>query len=170
MKPTIKLVCAGFGGQGVLSVGQLIGLCGIKLGYDVSWMPSYGPEMRGGTANCHVVLSTQSQSPFIGSDMTHALFMNEAAYNKFKGWITDPSHVIVHTGLIHHDFKGCDFNLVAHEHGIDRSMNMIAYGMLVKLLGWSEALGLAVMVEKFSNLSPTHLENNIKAFRLGFTL
>lgn len=170
MKPTIKLVCAGFGGQGVLSVGQLIGLCGIKLGYDVSWMPSYGPEMRGGTANCHVVLSNQSQSPFIGSDMTHALLMNEAAYNKFKAWISDPSQVIVHTGLIHQNFKGCDFSLVASEHGIDRSMNMIAYGMLVKLLGWSESLGLEVMVEKFNTLPKQLLDNNIKAYHLGFTL
>lgn len=170
MKPTIKLICAGFGGQGILSVGQLIALCGIELGYDVSWMPSYGPEMRGGTANCHVVLSTQSQSPFIGRDMTHALLMNEAAYTKFKPWIKDDSQVIVHTGLIHHDLPGCDFSTLAHEHGLDRSMNMIAFGMLVHKLGWSEDVGLKVMLEKFEGLSPQLLENNKKAFHLGFTL
>jgi 2-oxoglutarate ferredoxin oxidoreductase subunit gamma len=169
MKPTIKLICAGFGGQGVLSVGQLIALCGIELGYDVSWMPSYGPEMRGGTANCHVVLSNQSQSPFIGSDMTHALLMNEAAFTKFKPFIKQDSSVIIHTGLIHQEYPGCDFSVLAHEHGLDRSMNMIAFGMLVKKLGWDESLGTRVMNKKFKGLSSALIDNNIKAFQLGFT-
>jgi len=169
MKPTIKLICAGFGGQGVLSVGQLVGLCGIELGYDVSWMPSYGPEMRGGTANCHVVLSESSQSPFIGQDMTHALLMNDAAFNKFKPLIKKPENVIIHTGLIHQDYPGCDFSVLAHEHHLDKSMNMIAFGMVVKSLDWDQSLGLKVMKKKFKGLSDEMISNNEKAFLLGFT-
>ncbi|MBS3990967.1 MAG: 2-oxoacid:acceptor oxidoreductase family protein [Erysipelothrix sp.] len=169
MKPTIKLICAGFGGQGVLSVGQLIGMCGIELGYDVSWMPSYGPEMRGGTANCHVVLSNIGQSPFIGKDMTHALLMNDAAFNKFKSFIKDDTSIVIHTGLIHQDYPGCDFSTLAHEHGVDKSMNMIAFGMLVRSLGWDEHLGYKVMKSKFKGLSESLHTDNEKAFKLGFT-
>ena len=54
-----QIISAGFGGQGVLLLGQLIAYAGLKEGYDVSWLPSYGPEMRGGTANCSVVVSDE---------------------------------------------------------------------------------------------------------------
>ena len=57
---TIKLVCAGFGGQGVLTIGQMVALLAMKKNKEVSWIPSYGPEMRGGTANCHVVVDDQA--------------------------------------------------------------------------------------------------------------
>lgn len=54
---TQKIICAGFGGQGVMSMGQLITYAGMLESKEVSWLPSYGPEMRGGTANCSVMVS-----------------------------------------------------------------------------------------------------------------
>lgn len=164
-----RIICAGFGGQGVMLMGQLISYAGMIEGKEVSWLPSYGPEMRGGTANCHVVLSNIGQSPFIGKDMTHALLMNEAAFNKFKPLIGEETTVVIHTGLIRQNYQGCDFSTLAHEHGVDKSMNMIAFGMLVRRLGWDENLGYQVMKKKFKGLAQVLLENNEKAFSLGFT-
>ena len=57
-----QVIFAGFGGQGVLLIGQLVTYAGMLEGANVSWMPSYGPEMRGGTANCHVVVSSKEVS------------------------------------------------------------------------------------------------------------
>ena len=77
--------------------------------------------------------------------------------------------MIIHTGLIHQDYPGCDFSVLAHEHHLDKSMNMIAFGMVVKSLGWDQSLGLKVMKNKFKGLSDEMISNNEKAFLLGFT-
>ena len=66
MQQEHEIICAGFGGQGVLSMGSIIAYSGMIEGKEVSWMPSYGPEMRGGTANCIVIVSeTRISSPMI---------------------------------------------------------------------------------------------------------
>jgi 2-oxoglutarate ferredoxin oxidoreductase subunit gamma len=79
-----EIICAGFGGQGVLSMGSIIAYSGMIEGKEVSWMPSYGPEMRGGTANCIVIVSdTRISSPII-TKFDSAIVLNQPSLDKFE--------------------------------------------------------------------------------------
>ncbi len=84
MKGAHEIIIAGFGGQGVLSMGQIIAYAAMKGGKEVSWMPSYGPEMRGGTANCTVIVSdTRISSPILTRFDT-AIVLNQPSLEKFE--------------------------------------------------------------------------------------
>ncbi|MFW5729103.1 MAG: 2-oxoacid:acceptor oxidoreductase family protein [bacterium] len=80
-----KIICAGFGGQGVMSMGRLIAYTGMKNGKEVSWLPSYGPEMRGGTANCHVIVADKPiASPVVSGNADAVIAMNLPSMRKFE--------------------------------------------------------------------------------------
>jgi 2-oxoglutarate ferredoxin oxidoreductase subunit gamma len=83
MNATHEIIIAGFGGQGVLSMGQLIAYSAMKEGKEVSWMPSYGPEMRGGTANCMVIVSEGRISSPIVTRFDTAVVLNQPSLDKF---------------------------------------------------------------------------------------
>jgi 2-oxoglutarate ferredoxin oxidoreductase subunit gamma len=80
---TQEIIIAGFGGQGVLSMGQLLAYAAMQEGKEVSWMPSYGPEMRGGTANCIVIVSDSRISSPIVSKFDSAIILNQPSLDKF---------------------------------------------------------------------------------------
>jgi len=84
MNTAQEIIIAGFGGQGVLSMGQIIGYAAMIEGKDVSWMPSYGPEMRGGTANCIVIVSPERISSPIISSFDSAIILNQPSLEKFE--------------------------------------------------------------------------------------
>jgi len=79
-----EIIIAGFGGQGVLSMGKLIAYAGMIEGKEVSWMPSYGPEMRGGTANCMVIVSSSKISSPLVSKFDTAILLNQPSLEKFE--------------------------------------------------------------------------------------
>ena len=97
-----ELIIAGFGGQGVLSMGKILAYSGVMQGYEVSWMPSYGPEMRGGTANVTVIIS---DGP-VGSPIVHeydtAIILNQQSMNKFESHVK-PGGLLIYdpNGIIH---------------------------------------------------------------------
>lgn len=173
MEQTIKLICAGFGGQGVLTIGQMVAMMGMKRNYLVSWMPSYGPEMRGGTANCHVVVSKdKQQSPIISNDMTHLLAMNQLAKDKFLTQLSHEGVLVSNGSLVKEDaFKPqirLDFNAIANQINNIKTANMAAFGALIVALNvFDEAEGEVVIREKFKNIDSALLEDNIKAYYLG---
>ncbi len=78
-----EIIIAGFGGQGVLSMGQIISYSAMKEGKEVSWMPAYGPEMRGGTANCIVIVSPKKVSSPIVTMFDSAIILNQPSLEKF---------------------------------------------------------------------------------------
>ena len=84
MSATEEIVIAGFGGQGALSMGQLIAYAAMTEGKEVSWMPSYGPEMRGGTANCIVIVSGERISSPIVTRFDAAIVLNQPSLEKFE--------------------------------------------------------------------------------------
>lgn len=84
MSPTEEIVIAGFGGQGALSMGQLVAYAAMAEGKEVSWMPSYGPEMRGGTANCIVIVSGERISSPIVTRFDGAIVLNQPSLEKFE--------------------------------------------------------------------------------------
>ncbi len=81
---TEEMIIAGFGGQGVLSMGQILCYGGVMQGLEVSWMPSYGPEMRGGTANCTVILSDEPISSPVLTRFDTAIVLNQPSMDKFE--------------------------------------------------------------------------------------
>lgn len=95
-----SVVMAGFGGQGVLLMGDFLAFCGMKSGFNVTWMPSYGVEMRGGAANCTVVLSDEAiGAPIVGSPRA-LIALSEPALDKFKGRLTSRSLLLANSSLI----------------------------------------------------------------------
>ena len=98
---TARVICAGFGGQGVMSMGQLLTYAGMLEGKEVSWLPSYGPEMRGGTANCAVTVSDKPVgSPVISGDATCAIVMNLPSLDKFESEVKPGGKILVNSSLI----------------------------------------------------------------------
>lgn len=97
---TQEIVIAGFGGQGILSAGRLLAYAGMLENKNVSWLPSYGPEMRGGTANCHIIISDEPIGSPILNNATALIVMNGPALEKFESWVVDGGLIITDSSLV----------------------------------------------------------------------
>lgn len=136
-----KIICAGFGGQGVMSMGQLITYAGMIEEKQVSWLPSYGPEMRGGTANCAVMVSdTPIGSPIITNDATTAVVMNLPSLVKFEQDLVKDGILLINSSLIEQKASRDDVkayyipaNKLAADMGNPRVANMIMLGAFLEL-------------------------------------
>lgn len=136
-----KIICAGFGGQGVMSLGQLLTYAGMLEGKEVSWLPSYGPEMRGGTANCSVMISDKMiGSPVITDDATAAIVMNLPSLQKFESNVAKNGMVLVNSSLISKKVSREDVkayyipaNEIANELGNSKAANMVMLGSYIEL-------------------------------------
>ncbi len=93
MKET--LIIAGFGGQGVLSMGKILAYSGVMQDYEVTWMPSYGPEMRGGTANVTVILSDKQISSPVATEFDSAIILNQQSMEKFEPMVK-PGGILIY--------------------------------------------------------------------------
>ncbi len=95
-----QIIFAGFGGQGILSMGKFLAYAGMDANMEVSWLPSYGPEMRGGTANCSVVLSdTPVGSPIVTKPDT-VVVMNRPSLDKFEDMVVPGGLIIIDSDLV----------------------------------------------------------------------
>lgn len=136
-----KVICAGFGGQGVMSLGQLLTYAGMYEGKEVSWLPSYGPEMRGGTANCNVMISdTMIGSPVITDDATAAIVMNLPSLDKFEAHVLPGGIILVNSSLIEKKVTRDDVkayyipaNEIANDLGNSKVANMVMLGAYIAL-------------------------------------
>ena len=136
---TTEVIFAGFGGQGILSMGKFLAFGGMVENRNVSWCPSYGPEMRGGTANCSVVLSTEE----IGSPIITApdalVVMNRPSLEKFESMVKPGGLIILDSNLISVDVKRTDVKVLrvpcqdeAEKIGSKTIANMILLGALIE--------------------------------------
>lgn len=138
-----KIICAGFGGQGVMSMGRLIAYTGMLAGKEVSWLPSYGPEMRGGTANCHVIVSDHPiGSPVLVHDATAAIVMNLPSMRKFEQALVPGGTLVVNSSLIDAATGRSDLDVLlvpataaAGELGSAKVANMVMLGAFVERTG-----------------------------------
>lgn len=136
---TEEIIIAGFGGQGVLSMGKILAYSGIMQDQEVSWMPSYGPEMRGGTANVTVILSDERiSSPYLKVYDT-AIILNQQSMDKFENSVK-PGGILVYdpNGISHHPTRAdihiyqIEGNRLATEMGNKKIFNMIVLGGFLK--------------------------------------
>ena len=176
MNKTTKILIAGFGGQGILFTGKAIAYTGLKSGMEVSWLPSYGPEMRGGTANCSITLSdTPIGSPIVDKpDVLVA--MNLPSLEKYYGEVEPNGYAIFDSSLIdkkdvRNDIAtvGIPATKLASDNGLDGLANMIILG---KVLKETNVLTLEQIVNSLTQMVPAKkvelLKNNIKAIELGY--
>lgn len=112
MKQEHEIICAGFGGQGVLSMGSIIAYSGMIEGKEVSWMPSYGPEMRGGTANCIVIVSDSRISSPIITKFDTAFVLNQPSLDKFEKAVKPGGLLLYEQSTIIHPPTRTDIDVV----------------------------------------------------------
>ncbi len=137
---TEEIIIAGFGGQGVLSMGKILAYSGIMQDQEVSWMPSYGPEMRGGTANVTVILSNERISSPILNFFDTAIILNQQSMDKFEKSVK-PGGTLLYdpNGITRHPVRK-DINIyqiegarLASEMGNTKIFNMIVLGAYLKV-------------------------------------
>jgi 2-oxoglutarate ferredoxin oxidoreductase subunit gamma len=170
-----EVIIAGFGGQGVLFAGQLLAYTAMDEGKAVTWIPSYGPEMRGGTANCTVVVSDEEiGSPFV-KNPTAVMAMNLPSLDKFEKLVAPGGVLVVNASMVDRAVTRDDIKVVslpandiAEELGSSRSVNMV---MLGALLGNLDLLPVDAVVKGLEGHLPERhkkfLEGNIKALHKG---
>lgn len=133
-----EIIIAGFGGQGVLFGGQLLAYAGLDEGKHVTWIPAYGPEMRGGTANCTAIISDEE----IGSPFVHypsaVIAMNRPSLDKYEDQVKPGGLLVVNSSMLDRPVKRTDINVVevdagsvAEKLGDKRMTNMVLLGALL---------------------------------------
>lgn len=139
---TEEVIMAGFGGQGVMVIGQLLTYSGMKVGKNVSWIPSYGPEMRGGTANCAVVVSDEEVASPVVAEPTTVIAMNRPSLEKFEPKLRPGGLLIYNSSLIDTRPMRTDItvmpvpaNEIAQELGNLRIANMVILGAYIAKSG-----------------------------------
>lgn len=137
---THEIIITGFGGQGVLSMGKILAYAGLLDGKEVSWMPSYGPEQRGGTANVTVILSDDAISSPVLDEYDVAVVLNQQSLDKFESHVKPGGTLMYDPYGIHRLPVRKDINVVevkateaSIETGNPKSYNMLLLGALLKL-------------------------------------
>lgn len=139
MNTTHEMIIAGFGGQGVLSMGQIIAYAAMKEGKEISWMPAYGPEMRGGTANCTVIVSSNRVSSPIVTSFDTGILLNQPSLDKFGDRIKPNGLMICEESTIVTPSRRTDIEIItvpamarATEMGKRQIANMILLGAFLE--------------------------------------
>ena len=172
---TTEILLAGFGGQGVLCAGKILAYCGLMDEKELSWLPSYGPEMRGGTANCSVCISDDP----IGSPLVLTpdilIAMNQPSFDKFIGAVKPGGKVFADSTLIDTACDRTDIEVytipstqMADDNELKGGSNIILLGKLIKETGLFTLDTMKKGIEKVVPPSKAHLiANNFKAIELG---
>jgi len=173
-----ELVIAGFGGQGVMLMGQLLSYAGMHDGKNVSWIPSYGPEMRGGTANCSVVISDELIGSPIVSEPTTAIVMNLPSLSRFEPTVRPGGLLIYNSSLIDKAPERTDIRVIAVpanelaiELGSDKVANMVVLGAYLEATG---AVSVEALKDCLSEVIPARRQDlipmNVQALARGAAL
>jgi 2-oxoglutarate ferredoxin oxidoreductase subunit gamma len=171
---TEEIIIAGFGGQGIMLMGQLMTYAGMLENKQVSWIPSYGPEMRGGTANCSVIISDDPIGAPIVSEATAVVAMNLPSIEKFESVLQPGGVLIVNSSLIEYTTSRTDIsvyqipaNNIAEELGNSRVANMVILGALVAAIGIVQSDSVIKAFAKVFVKKPELLSINEQAIQYG---
>jgi 2-oxoglutarate ferredoxin oxidoreductase subunit gamma len=173
-----EIIVAGFGGQGVLFAGQVLAYAAMDLGKEVTWIPSYGPEMRGGTANCTVVVADEE----IGSPLVEhpplAIVLNLPSFDKYEDLLLPGGTLVVNESMVDRAARRSDIrailvpcNSIAEELGNRKLVNMVAVGAL--LTAFQDVAMRDVERALESHMPARHrdlLPQNFEAIRRGYAV
>jgi 2-oxoisovalerate ferredoxin oxidoreductase beta subunit len=151
-----EIKIAGFGGQGVLSLGIVLSEMGMRHGYEISWLPSYGPEMRGGTANCSVKIATKKIGSPLVENPTVLIAMNRPSLDKFESDVVSGGIIIYDNSLIDRSPEREDITIIAipatqlaDELGNTKAANMVIVGALIEYL---KIMSLDVIIDSLGEV------------------
>ncbi|MBR0087246.1 MAG: 2-oxoacid:acceptor oxidoreductase family protein [Lachnospiraceae bacterium] len=172
---TTQYLFAGFGGQGILFAGKLLAYKGLTEDKQVSWLPSYGPEMRGGTANCSVIISDDPVGAPIVINPDVLIAMNLPSLDKYENDVVPGGKIIVDSSLIERKVERDDVEVIyipatqmASDNGLDGLANMIICGKLMELQGeYTEETIEKALAKCISARHADLLDYNRKALALG---
>lgn len=172
---TKQFLFSGFGGQGILFSGKLLAYKGLIDEKQVSWLPSYGPEMRGGTASCSVILSDEPVGSPIVSKPDVLVAMNLPSLDKFENAVVPGGIIFVDSTLIERKVERDDVTVyyvpatkMASDNGTPTLANIILMGKILNVLGdFDEASVRAALGKVISARHADMLEVNLKAMQLG---
>jgi 2-oxoglutarate ferredoxin oxidoreductase subunit gamma len=173
-----EIIIAGFGGQGVLFAGQVLAYSAMDLGKEVTWIPSYGPEMRGGTANCTVVIADEEIGSPLAEFPPAAIVLNLPSYDKYEPMIQAGGVLVVNSSMVDRGAKRDDItsifvpaNEIAEEIGDRKLTNMVTVGALLACL---PEISLQALESALKNHLPARhhklLPSNYAALRRGYDL
>jgi len=171
----LKTVFSGFGGQGVLMMGYVLAVAGMREDKHVTFLPAYGAEVRGGTANCTVVVSDKEIASPVASSPEFVVAMNYPSMIKYRNTVKTGGSMFLNSDLILETPQRNDVRVVlvpanslAHDMGNDRSLNMIMLGAVVEVTGIVAAKSLDDAVETvLAGKKQTLIDMNRQALRRG---
>ena len=172
---TTQILIAGFGGQGILFAGKFLAYKGLLEDLQVSWLPSYGPEMRGGTANCNVILSEEAVGSPIVTDPDVLIVMNLPSLEKYENTVVPGGQIYVDSTLISKKVERSDVQVfyipatkMANDAGVPTLANMVMMGCVLKNNPELTFDGTAETVQKLVPPKKANLvELNMKALEAG---
>ena len=175
---TTNIIITGFGGQGILFAGKILAYTALVTGKQLSWLPSYGPEMRGGAANCHVIVSDEPVGSPIITVPDVLISMNKPSLDKFEDTVIEGGTILYDKSLIDRDIKRSDVKISAVEataiataDGKPNMANMIMLGALLKATGIFTLDEIRAGVEKTVPPSKQHLVDvNMEMIEKGYNL
>lgn len=175
---SFNMIFAGFGGQGVLFTGKIVATAGLLDGKEVSWLPSYGPEMRGGTANCSVCLSDRPIGSPLVTEPDVLVAMNGPSFDKFIETVKPGGIVIVDETLVGKIPERTDVKFFAipatklsNEKDLKSLANMILLGKLLEETGFSSMERVEEALKKSVPARKSHLiEPNLRAISIGASM
>jgi 2-oxoglutarate ferredoxin oxidoreductase subunit gamma len=133
-----SIIIAGFGGQGVMFAGQLLAYAGMDAGQHVTWIPSYGPEMRGGTANCTVIISDDPIGAPLVAQPDIAIVLNKPSYDKYEPLVKAGGLLVVNCSIVSEESERTDIetiyiaaNAIAEEFGTVKMLNAAVLGAML---------------------------------------
>ncbi len=172
-----RIIIAGFGGQGVMMIGKLLAHSGMMENRNVSWLPSYGPEMRGGTANCHVIISDDIIGAPIVTEASCVIAMNLPSLDKFESRVRAGGHLLINSSLICRPCSRKDLqalmipvNDIANQQGSLKVANVVMLGAYIALSDVVKKETILQTIEDILGKSKRHLlDINVNALNKGMT-
>jgi 2-oxoglutarate ferredoxin oxidoreductase subunit gamma len=172
---TEDIIIAGFGGQGVLRLGQMLAYSGLEEGKNVLWMPAYGPETRGGFANCTVIVSDEEIGSPIISRPRSVIVLNLPSLDKFEDAVQPGGVLVINTSLVNRDARRTDISVVkvnateiATHKGDQRAANMVALGAFLGKNPLVKRDSVVKIIQKIFGSKPHVVQVNIEALDDGY--
>ena len=173
---TKRYIFAGFGGQGMLTIGQFLAQAGMNEGKYVSWLPSYGPEMRGGTCNCSVIVSDEPVGSPIVTEPDVLIVMNRPSLDKFESAVVPGGEIYVDSSLVDRKVERGDVTVhyvpataLSTERGFDGIANMILLGSVIENSRVIDKANIPAAMEKVVSAKHKNLfDFNVRAIELGY--
>ncbi len=172
-----EVMFAGFGGQGIMLIGQMLAYAGMNEGKNVVWLPSYGPEMRGGTAYCTVVVADRAIGSPIIDRPTSIAVLNRPSLDKFATRVRPGGLLVINTSLIDATSDREDIsklhipaNKIAQECGTGKAANMAVLGAYVGSTKAVSLESLHALIRKQFERKPQFIDVNIEVLKQGYAL